>query len=172
MNKNDTLVKTLFVGISLCLVCSVIISSAAVGLRDQQKYLKQKDQQSKILSAAGLLTNQKSIEELFSAIEERVINLDTGEYEDSLDPKSFDGKKFEAEDYSRDPLTSIKLTTDVDISSLKRRENFKKIYIYKEENEMLKFKNFGRKSLTELQEKLGELNLHFGMDVKQYLETE
>ena len=136
MNKNDTLVKTLFVGISLCLVCSVIISSAAVGLRDQQKYLKQKDQQSKILSAAGLLTNQKSIEELFSTIEERVVNLDTGEYEDSLDPKSFDGKKFEAEDYSRDPLTSIKLTTDVDISSLKRRENFKKIYIYKEVNEI------------------------------------
>ena len=42
----------------------------------------------------------------------------------------------------------------------------------KEENEMLKFKNFGRKSLTELQEKLGELELHFGMDVKQYLETD
>ena len=42
--------------------------------------------------------------------------------------------------------------------------------VEKEESEMLKFKNFGRKSLTELQEKLGELNLHFGMDVKQYLE--
>ena len=42
----------------------------------------------------------------------------------------------------------------------------------KEENEMLKFKNFGRKSLTELQEKLGELDLQFGMDIKQYLETE
>ena len=42
----------------------------------------------------------------------------------------------------------------------------------KEENEKLKFKNFGRKSLTELQEKLGELDLHFGMDIKQYLETE
>ena len=44
--------------------------------------------------------------------------------------------------------------------------------VSKEENEMLKFKNFGRKSLTELQEKLGELELNFGMDVKQYLEVE
>ena len=44
--------------------------------------------------------------------------------------------------------------------------------VEKEESEMLKFKNFGRKSLTELQEKLGELELHFGMDVKQYLETD
>ena len=42
--------------------------------------------------------------------------------------------------------------------------------VAKEEGEMLKFKNFGRKSLTELQAKLGELNLSFGMDVKQYLE--
>ena len=42
--------------------------------------------------------------------------------------------------------------------------------VEKEEGEMLKFKNFGRKSLTELQEKLGEMNLYFGMDVKQYYE--
>jgi len=44
--------------------------------------------------------------------------------------------------------------------------------VAKEENEMLKFKNFGRKSLTELQEKLGELELNFGMDVQQYLELD
>ncbi len=37
--------------------------------------------------------------------------------------------------------------------------------VTKEENEMLKFKNFGRKSLTELQEKLGEMGLYFGMKV-------
>ena len=40
----------------------------------------------------------------------------------------------------------------------------------KEESEMLKFKNFGRKSLTELNEKLGELGLKFGMDITTYLE--
>ena len=44
--------------------------------------------------------------------------------------------------------------------------------VSKEESQMLKFKNFGRKSLTELQEKLGELELNFGMDIKQYLEAE
>ena len=37
--------------------------------------------------------------------------------------------------------------------------------VSKEENEMLRYKNFGRKSLTELIEKLGEMNLSFGMDV-------
>ena len=44
--------------------------------------------------------------------------------------------------------------------------------VSKEESQMLKFKNFGRKSLTELQEKLSELELSFGMDVNQYLDKE
>ncbi len=42
----------------------------------------------------------------------------------------------------------------------------------KEESQMLRYKNFGRKSLTELVQKLGELNLKFGMDISQYLSAE
>ncbi|MCH7528273.1 MAG: DNA-directed RNA polymerase subunit alpha [Candidatus Marinimicrobia bacterium] len=41
--------------------------------------------------------------------------------------------------------------------------------VTKEENQMLKFKNFGRKSLTELQEKLGGMGLSFGMRIDQGL---
>ncbi len=44
--------------------------------------------------------------------------------------------------------------------------------VSKEESEMLKYKNFGRKSLTELVEKLDEMGLHFGMEVEQYLTEE
>jgi len=44
--------------------------------------------------------------------------------------------------------------------------------VQKEENEMLKYKNFGRKSLTELVEKLDEMGLHFGMDINQYTQEE
>ena len=42
--------------------------------------------------------------------------------------------------------------------------------VSKEEGQMLKFKNFGRKSLTELNEKLNELGLKFGMDVENYFQ--
>ena len=44
--------------------------------------------------------------------------------------------------------------------------------VNKEESEMLRFKNFGRKSLTELVEKLSSMGLSFGMDVISYLESE
>ena len=49
-------------------------------------------------------------------------------------------------------------------------------YIYelvsKEENQMLKYKNFGRKSLTELVEKLDTMGLHFGMEVEKIMAEE
>jgi len=35
-------------------------------------------------------------------------------------------------------------------------------------NDLLKFRNFGKKSLTELDEKLAQLNLNFGMDITKY----
>ena len=42
--------------------------------------------------------------------------------------------------------------------------------VRREESEMLKFRNFGRKSLQELLQVLDERNLQFGMDVGDYLE--
>lgn len=42
--------------------------------------------------------------------------------------------------------------------------------VRREESEMLKFRNFGRKSLLELADVLEERNLRFGMDISRYLE--
>jgi DNA-directed RNA polymerase subunit alpha len=42
--------------------------------------------------------------------------------------------------------------------------------VQKTEPEMLKYRNFGRKSLKEIQDILGEMGLAFGMSVAPYLE--
>ncbi len=42
--------------------------------------------------------------------------------------------------------------------------------VQKGEPEMLKYRNFGRKSLKEIQDILGEMGLHFGMDTSRYRE--
>jgi len=44
--------------------------------------------------------------------------------------------------------------------------------VKKSEAEMLKYRNFGRKSLTELNQILAELGLSFGMDIEAYLAVE
>jgi DNA-directed RNA polymerase subunit alpha len=43
--------------------------------------------------------------------------------------------------------------------------------VQKSEAEMLKFRNFGRKSLKEIQDILGEMGLSFGMDISRYTEN-
>ena len=42
--------------------------------------------------------------------------------------------------------------------------------VRRDESEMLKFRNFGRKSLQELMQVIVERNLQFGMDVDRFLE--
>jgi DNA-directed RNA polymerase subunit alpha len=44
--------------------------------------------------------------------------------------------------------------------------------VRRDESEMLRFRNFGRKSLAELMEIVESLGLEFGMDVEQYLKEE
>ena len=44
--------------------------------------------------------------------------------------------------------------------------------VRREETEMMKFRNFGRKSLNELNSILGDRGLLFGMDVEKYLKNE
>ncbi|MCL4538182.1 MAG: DNA-directed RNA polymerase subunit alpha [Bacteroidetes bacterium] len=44
--------------------------------------------------------------------------------------------------------------------------------VNKDESELLRFRNFGRKSLAELAEKIGSMGLNFGMDVSKYLKDD
>jgi len=43
--------------------------------------------------------------------------------------------------------------------------------VRREESELLKFRNFGRKSLAELSEIIERESLKFGMDVEKYVKT-
>ena len=73
------------------------------------------------------------------------------------------------------------LTTNVDDLELSVRShnclkaaNIKNLsdLVRKDESEMLRFRNFGRKSLAELMEIVENLGLEFGMDVDKYLKDE
>ena len=132
MTNNNTISKTLIVAISLCLVCSALISYSAVELRDLQEANKILDKQTKILSAAGLLADDKDVSSLFNSIEIKIVDLETGLFNTSVNIEDFDESSF-----SRNPNTSIELTSDADIALLKRRENFQAIYLHYE-NESLK----------------------------------
>ena len=52
--KKESLGKTVGVVVAVCLVCSIVVSGAAVGLRSLQQTNAQLDKQTNILTAAGL----------------------------------------------------------------------------------------------------------------------
>ncbi|MEM9825686.1 MAG: Na(+)-translocating NADH-quinone reductase subunit C [Planctomycetota bacterium] len=97
--QKDTLPGTLLVAFILCVVCSLIVSGAAVGLRERQENNKKLDQQKNILDAAGLAKGEygkpasklskKQIEELYARVSEQMINLDDGTYNSEVDPSEF-----------------------------------------------------------------------------------
>jgi len=83
-------------------------------------------------------------------------------------------------DSEKDRLRKI-LTTSVDDLELSVRShnclkaaNIRTIadLVRRDEQEMLKFRNFGRKSLAELNEIVENLGLEFGMDVEKYINEE
>lgn len=89
----------------------------------------------------------------------------------------------EVEDEEDEATTRIKnlLKTRVDdlelsvrSSNCLRAANIQTIQdlVTKSESEMLKYRNFGRKSLNEISQLLEEMGLHFGMDIDKFAEAE
>lgn len=80
--KKETLGKTIGVVVAVCLVCSIVVSSAAVGLRALQEKNAAIDKQSNIVQAAGLLDiADGDIAGTFDKyVEERFVDLSTGKY--------------------------------------------------------------------------------------------
>ena len=65
---NDSVLKTLTVSFLVCLFCSLVVSYAAVSLRDMQNLNKLNDQRIKILKTAAIYNPDESIEAQFSNI--------------------------------------------------------------------------------------------------------
>jgi Na+-transporting NADH:ubiquinone oxidoreductase subunit C len=117
--SNDSIQKTLIVAASLCVICSVVVSSASVVLRPTQQYNQELDKKRNILEAGGLYTEGADIEEAFKQIETKIIDLSTGEYTDAVDPESYDARAAAAsKDLGIDiPKTSISVELSAERST-------------------------------------------------------
>ncbi|MBI2420348.1 MAG: DNA-directed RNA polymerase subunit alpha, partial [Ignavibacteriales bacterium] len=96
------------------------------------------------------------------------INLDLEPEENQVEQK----KDTEKEKIRKVLLTSVDdLELSVRAHNCLKAANIKNIaeLVRRDESEMLKFRNFGRKSLAELTEIVENLGLEFGMDVEKYL---
>ncbi len=84
---------------TVCLVCSIFVSSAAVALRPRQLENKELDRQKQVLTVAGLIETGQSVaadevQRLFDeSIIARAVELSSGAYDESVNPSTYDQRK-------------------------------------------------------------------------------
>ena len=122
--SKDTVGKTFIVAAVLCVVCAVVVSTAAVSLRPQQQINKELDLKSNILASAGLLQQGVPIDQQFEAVTVKVVDMATGKFTDAVDANSYNQRKA-----SKDPAQSLALSGDEDIAKIKRRANYATVYL-------------------------------------------
>lgn len=124
----ESIARTLLVAFLVCLVCSVVVAGAAVGLKPTQILNRELDKQRNILVIAGLASADApaaEVQRLYAErIHARVVTLDTGTFDDTKDANAFDPLKA-----AQDPAQSRKLESADDIASIRRRENQSVIYL-------------------------------------------
>lgn len=128
--SNDSIPKTVLMTVAVCLVCAVFVATSAVVLKDRQETNKLVDKQQNILQVSGLDDDSMTIEQRFEMIESRLVDLDTGEYVEGVDPEEFDQRTA-----SKDPEQSIKLSKDEDIAGIGSRAKYAKVYLVKPDGE-------------------------------------
>ena len=131
-SNNDSIKKTLIVVIALSLVCSIVVSTAAVVLRPLQQANAVLDVQRNILSVSGLLQDGTNVTEAYEQfIEPKLVDLKTGEFVEQTEAGQT-AAQYKQRDAAKEPSQSIKLDADKDLGKIIRRANVATVYLVKD----------------------------------------
>lgn len=126
---NDTPMKAILVVLLTALVCSSLVSAAVVVLRPIQLNNQLLDRGRNIMVLTGLVSEDKlpGDEEmlgLFKSLDTRLVNIDEGRFDESIDPNTFDMRR---------AVNNLELGADVpsgqDLASIGRRSRFAPVYM-------------------------------------------
>jgi Na+-transporting NADH:ubiquinone oxidoreductase subunit C len=138
--SKETTSKTIAVALGVCLVCSVLVSAAAVSLKGRQEENKQLDKLKNILVVGGLYTPAADLEKTFrDNIQPRIVDLAKGrilppERQDAvLNRDDFDIKKVAAS-----PLYGQAIPAGQDIAGIKRQPKYMVVYNLVQNDEVQK----------------------------------
>jgi Na+-transporting NADH:ubiquinone oxidoreductase subunit C len=127
-SNRESVSRTIMVALLVCLVCSVVVSVAAVSLKPVQISNQLLDKKRNILSIAGLLEEGVGVEEQFEKVTARLVDLRTGEFSDAVDPLTYNQQRA-----SKEPGMSKSLDASADIASIRRRADYATVYMVENE---------------------------------------
>lgn len=127
--------QTLIVATCLCLVCSVLVSTAAVVLKPAQQIQKTLDIQKNILKVAGLYDESRSVASQFKVVEPVLIEL-AGSRPRISDPadEGIDLKKYDPQKAAKREKDSVAVSPPGALPQIARREIYTIAYEVLKEN--------------------------------------
>ncbi len=140
-NQRDSIRNTFVVSLVLCIVCSLLVSTAAVALKEVQSENKRIDRQRNIIEVARLVENPrllkaKDITDLFSngSIEAKVVDLQTGDYvvDTEIANDLFDERKA-----AKDEKMNTIIRAAGSGIGIQKREKFTRVYLVKDKQGQL-----------------------------------
>lgn len=140
MSNKESLKHTIIVALLLCVVCSVLVSGAAVLLKDTQTRNKEFARNRDVLVAAGMYNpaehDRAYVEQTFESFAVKLVDLQTGDYlsdddvrDLGIDPASYDQRRA-----SRNPDLSEKVPADQDIAVIKRQAKYATVYVLEKDD--------------------------------------
>ncbi|MEN8192523.1 MAG: Na(+)-translocating NADH-quinone reductase subunit C [Bacteroidota bacterium] len=138
---NDSIKKTIQVAVGVCLVASILVSTAAVKLKPIQEKNKQIDLLTNILVAGNLYVEDEDPQEIFNEkIETKIVDLESGkfinadQYNEELNPKSFN-----INDLANSDEYGKEIPSEIDKAGIKRQPKFMIVYIVQNEEGVEKY---------------------------------
>ena len=122
--SRDSTAKILTVAFLLCVICSILVSAAAVVLSERQESNKAAEKKKNILMAAGLYDEDMSLDEQFSTIQTRIVDLQSGEFNSDFDVASFDSRVA-----AREPETRFIIPEGQDLAGIKAHSRYQDVYL-------------------------------------------
>lgn len=128
--SSDRTSKTITTALGICLVCSILVSSAAVALNSIQEENKELDKITNILTAGDLIKEGKNIKKTFEeSVKSILINISTGKPvpEESF-TKELNIENFNIKDIASNNELSTQIDSQDDIAGIKRKPKYMVVY--------------------------------------------
>jgi Na+-transporting NADH:ubiquinone oxidoreductase subunit C len=129
--NRDSIANTFIVAISVSLVCSILVSAAAVVLKPRQELNETRNRQKIVLEVAGLYEPGADIEQVFAGIDARLVDLASGDYVTTMDAREFD--PLEARN---DPELGVAVPDEADTAGIRRRAVYAPVYLVRQAGQL------------------------------------
>lgn len=127
--NNDSPQKAILVVLCTAFVCSLLVTIAAVQLKPIQRAYQDLERNRFIVGISGLVAPGQEVSDgevvdLIQKLEARLVDIDTGKFDESFNPLTFDQRQA-----AGDPELSGPIPADLDSASLSRRTRYAVVFI-------------------------------------------